>query len=116
MNKTLFFHTAYPGKGKKGVRITVAGSLQDDGTMKFGVARCSESDQFARKRGRELAEQRAQSNDKFLCRIPVQGKEDETIKWFAQTAKSLGEGLLADEIKNVTIPREVKIVTTAKLS
>lgn len=106
MNKTLFFHTAYPGKGKKGVRITVAGIKQDDGTMKFGVSRCTADDNFSRKKGREIAETRATSDDKYFARLPIVVEEDATIKWFANAAAAIGEMF-------TTVPT-LKTITYAK--
>ncbi len=104
MNRTLYFHTAYPGKGKKGVRITVAGILQEDGTMKFGVARCTAEDNFCRAKGRELAEPRAKSDTEYYAKVPVTVKEDELIKWFAKAAKVIGDIALSLNSKCVNKP------------
>jgi hypothetical protein len=111
--ETLFFHTAFPGRGKKKSRATVAGVLMKDGTIRFGIAKCDKEDNFSRKAGRELALERANGNDTYVYSAsPAPRLSDgETIpQWFANTAKVLGNLVLEGKISVVGLLKSIENV------
>ncbi len=102
----LFFHSKFE-KGEP--RVTVAGIVTDN-TLKIGLARCSRNDQFARKKGREIARTRA--DEQPMVTIPMSNKPDkitainkltndlETVdlsftRWFTEIAKTLSSAVLS---------------------
>lgn len=65
--KTLFYHS--PFVANKQPRVTICGIFtKDEGTpcLKIGVARCSQKDNFSRKKGRLIAEGRANKRPAIL--------------------------------------------------
>lgn len=80
MNK-LFFHTK-PAKNTS--RITVA-AIIENGTVKFGVSRCSAKDSFVKKQGRMIASGRALKKPFTITPSP----EANLIPWFVGKAKEI---------------------------
>lgn len=90
--KALFYHS--PFEGNKKPRVTVCGLVQenngrDDVSVSVGLSRCSEKDQFSKKKGRLIAIGRAFKN-------PVSNftaSKGTELKKFHEVAS-----LLADEV------------------
>jgi hypothetical protein len=68
------------------VRVTVVGE-HSDGEWRIAVARCSNKDNFHRKKGRMIAEGRLAKN-KIYARVP---SEDATSTNFVRMAKHFAE-------------------------
>ena len=83
-------------------RVSIVGECTD-GVLKVAAARCSSKDNFVRKKGRELAEKRLQSNE--LCfEIPADKCD---VRTFIVIAKGL-----CQQIKNS--PQNLKSYLTLK--
>ena len=50
-------------------RLTIAGVVLSNGTIRFGVATCDKTDNFVKKIGRELAVKYAMSEDAFTIKV-----------------------------------------------
>lgn len=110
--KTFYFHPVVVKKRKKNKqrRATVAAIFDEDSQQfKFGVAICSEKDQFLKKYGRDAALGQAWSkNPAWLRSIPEGSLVDTTeqqalTKFFVKAAIDLldGEGY-------IVLPKHVK--------
>lgn len=78
-------------------RVSIVGECVN-GTLKIAAARCSSKDNFVRKKGRELAEQRLANNQiYFQCKT-----ESCDIKQFLYLAKSIAKEIekTGETIKN----------------
>lgn len=63
--KELFYHS--PFEGNKKPRVTICGVIREDNVfvnvyLSIGIARCSEKDNFNKKKGRTIAKGRAYKN------------------------------------------------------
>ena len=63
-----YYHHSTPLKGQP--RITVAGILSN-GTLTLGVSRCSNKDQFSKKKGRHIALGRAKTKPAIVLSVPA---------------------------------------------
>lgn len=85
----MFFHT----KGaQREARYTIAGVVTETGTMKLAAARCSEKDQFSRKKGRMIAQGRLACAKSDVCQrwtVTVGFEEDKTSESFLLGAQEL---------------------------
>lgn len=77
----IYFRTK-PQKGKK--RVTIAGIIENNNTIKIGVAICSLKDQFTKIKGREVSAGRALVNPEQVIEIP-EGKT--AIRAFVEFSK-----------------------------
>lgn len=121
-SNTLFFHSAFPGKGVRAPRVTVAGILGEDGKMKFGVAKCVANDNFSRKKGRELAAKRAAIDEPlyYVERVitlddrntfPLSNEEHASVvKWFCKVASNLSKLIIDGNVKDINKPIPINII------
>lgn len=93
----------------KGIGFTLAASYNEETTMmNFGVSKCCKHDQFTKRVGRKIAQQRS-NQPTYSLRVPIESNLTQFFNNEFETLKSILKNKNIHElksIKNSTILRE----------
>ena len=99
--ETLFYHSPNvlnkSARARKKGRVTISVIIEEDGTAKFGAAKCSPKDNFSRKIGRHMSLNRASNSETAIAVVEIP-HDVPVIRWFKDMAIIMADELLNGKI------------------